>query len=213
MNHLVTLLLIGTFANQTRVLPSENHPDLRNISSPRTKACMKPTRQKNSVTWISGEFESSLSSNGTAISPGKVKTKRLTFTNVTEYIRGNTIRSYTSLQAITLTRRQKGEKNLFIIRTRNTSKSAQQLIERVWSMHGAAENKNSETISRIEKLASTGNQECIVICNGKWLQPAFQVLSWNSIIKFVFSAAVYELLEKGRKKRLCIVLVGLSHCV
>ena len=125
MNHLVTLLLIGTFANQTRVLPSENHPNLRNISSPRTKACMKPTRQKNSVTWISGEFESSLSSNGTAISPGKVKTKRLTFTNVTEYIRGNTIRSYTSLKAITLTRRQKGEKNLFIIRTRNTSKSAQ----------------------------------------------------------------------------------------
>ena len=82
----------------------------------------------------------------------------------------------------------------------------------VYGMHGAAEKENSETIYRTEKLVSTGNQECIVICNGKWLQAACQVLSRNSINKFVFAAAVHELLEKGLKKRLNTFLVGPSNC-
>ena len=90
--------------------------------------------------------------------------------------------------------------------------SVEDLIERVWSMHGAAEKENSETYSRRGNLASTGNQECIVICNSKWLQAACQVLSWKSINKFVFAAAVRELLEKGCKKRLNIFLVGPSNC-
>ena len=77
--------------------------------------------------------------------------------------------------------------------------SVQELIERVWSIHGAAEKENSETISRTEKLVSAGNQECIAACNGKRLQAACQVLSWNSINKFVFASAVRELLDKGRK--------------
>ena len=68
-------------------------------------------------------------------------------------------------------------------------------------MHGGAEKENSETISRTEKLISTGNQECIAICNKKWLQAGCQVLFWNIVNKFVFAAAVRELLEKGRKKR------------
>ena len=79
-------------------------------------------------------------------------------------------------------------------------------------MHGAAEKENSKTISRTEKLVSTVNQECFAKCNGKWLQAACQVLSWNSINKFVFAAAVRELLEKSRKKRLNIFLVGPSSC-
>ena len=79
-------------------------------------------------------------------------------------------------------------------------------------MHGAAEKENSETISRTEKLVSTGNQECIAICNGKWLQSACQVLSRNSSNKFVFAAAVREILENGRKKHLNIFLVGPPNC-
>ena len=79
-------------------------------------------------------------------------------------------------------------------------------------MHGGAEKENSETISRKEKLISTGNQECIAICNGKWLQAGCQVLFWNIVNKFVFAAAVRELLEKDRKKRLNIFLLGPSNC-
>ena len=44
------------------------------------------------------------------------------------------------------------------------------------------------------------------MCNEKWLQAASQVL------RFVFDAAVRELLEKGRKKRLNIFFVGPSNC-
>ena len=182
------------------------------LAPPEPKPAWKPLRQKNSVTRKSGELKRSLSSKGTTVFLGKVKTKRLTFTNVAEYIFGNRIRSYTSLQAIALTRRQEGENNLFSFLARNTSKSVQELIIRVWNTHSAAEKENSETISRIEKLVSTGNHKCIVIYNGKWLQAACQVLSWNSINKFVFATAARELLEKGRKKRLNIFLVGPSSC-
>ena len=158
---------------------------------------MKANKGKNSATRKSGELKRSLSSKGTAVSLGNVKTKRLTFSNVAEYILGNRIRSYTSLRAIALTHKQEGEKDLFSFLARNTSKSVPELIECVWSMHGAAEKENSETISRIEKLVSTRNQECIAICNEKWMQAASQVLCWNSISKFIF-AAVRELLEKDR---------------
>ena len=50
------------------VLHTEKHSDRRNIGSPRTNACMKANKAKNSATWQSGEFESSFSSNGTAVS-------------------------------------------------------------------------------------------------------------------------------------------------
>ena len=57
------------------VLHSENHPDLRGIGSPRTKAYMKVNKAKNSVTWKSGELKHSLSAKGTKVSLAKVKTK------------------------------------------------------------------------------------------------------------------------------------------
>ena len=103
----------------------ENHPDLRDIGSPRTKACMKANKAKNSATWKSGELKHSLSSKGTEVSLAKIKTKRLTFTNVAEYILDNRIRSYTILQAIAITRRQEGEQDLFSFLARNTSKGVQ----------------------------------------------------------------------------------------
>ena len=102
---------------------------------------MKANKAKNSATQKSGELKCSLSSKGTEVSLAKVKTK-CHFTNVAEYILDNRIRSYTSLQAIALIPSQEGEKELFGFLARNTSKSAQEPIEHVWSMHGAAEKEN-----------------------------------------------------------------------
>ena len=90
-------------------------------------------------------------------------------TNVAEYILIKRIRSYTSLQAIALTRRQEDEKYFFGFLARNTGKSVQNLLECVWSMYGAAEKENSEIISRTEKVVSVGNEEYIAMCNGKWV--------------------------------------------
>ena len=136
--------------SEKQVLHNEDHPDLRDIGFPRSKACKKTKKAKKSATRKSGELKHSLSSKGTAVSLGKVKTKHLTFTNAAEYILDNRIRSYTSLQAIALTHRQEDEKYLFSFLARNTSKIVQELIECVWSMHGAAEKENSETIYRIK---------------------------------------------------------------
>ena len=64
-----------------------------------------------------------------------------------------------SLQDIALTCRQEGEKDFFNFLAKNTSKSVQEVIDYLWKIYGVAERDNSETISRIEKLVSTGNQE------------------------------------------------------
>ena len=116
------------------------------------------------------------------------------------------------LQAVALTRSQEDEKDFFSFLARNTNKNVQDFIECVWNMHGTPEKENSETFSRTWKLVLTGNQECIPECIGKWLEASCQVLSWNNINKLLFAAAVRELLEKDRKKRLIISLAGLSSC-
>ena len=151
INLLVTLLLLGTFANQrSNYCIVKTTLTLDILASPDPKPAKKTKKAKKSATRKSGELKHSLSSKGTAVSLGKVKTKHLTFTNAAEYILDNRIRSNTSLQAIALTHRQEDEKDLFSFLSRNTSKIVQDLIECVWSMHGGAEKENSETIYRIK---------------------------------------------------------------
>ena len=64
----------------------------------------------------------------------------------------------------------------------------------------------------MEKLNAFSNTECIEGCNKKWLKCAKQVLHWNSINPCVFAAAIRELLQKGRNKKLNIFLIGPSNC-
>ena len=151
------------------VLHSANHTDLQNIGSPRTKTCMSVNRTKNSVIRRSSENKRSSLEPSKGGPPEKKKSKRLTFTDVGEYILDNNIRSYTSLQAIAMRRREEGEKDLFGFLARNTSKNVQDLIERVWSMRDASNKENEVVLSRLEKLSAAGNQECRPECIGKWL--------------------------------------------
>lgn len=149
------------------VFHSENHPDLKNIGSPKTKTCMKANKAKNTTICKSAEHKWSLSSSKNEGPLVKVKKNCFTFSNIAECILDNRIRTYTSLQGIALTCTQEGENELFSFLARNTSKSVQEIVECVWSMHGAAENENLVTISRMEKLISIGNQECTAMCNRK----------------------------------------------
>ena len=94
-----------------------------------------------------------------------------------------------------------------------SSQEMQGMSKTLLNMGGACMVKHKrKTISRTKKLVSSGNQECIAICNGKWLQAACQILSWNSVNKFLSAAAVCDLLEKSCKKYLNMYLVGPSNC-
>ena len=54
----------------------------------------------------------------------------------------------------------------------------------------------------MEQLTRLAEKECSPECNGKWFQCATQVLQWNSINKFVFSAAIRGTFRKGQKENL-----------
>ena len=79
-------------------------------------------------------------------------------------------------------------------------------------MNSAPEKRQSESLTRMEKLNAFSNTECIQGCNKKWLKCARQVLQWNSINPYVFAAAIPELLQKGWNKKLSIFLIGPSNC-
>ena len=64
----------------------------------------------------------------------------------------------------------------------------------------APQREENEIVTSLEKLTRLAKKECSPECNGKRFQCATQVLQWNSINKFVFSEAIRELLERGRKK-------------
>ena len=192
------------------VLHSEGHPDLKQIGSPRTKKCMTVNSTK-AMKRKSSEATSMLHTSSVK-RPQASKPKRLTMTHVAEYILLNNIKSHTQLQSIAFKRRQEGENDLFSFLAQNSSKKVEELIERVWDMHKAPQREAVEIVTRMEKLNRLAEKECSAECNGQWFKCATEVLQWNNINKFVFSAAIRELLKKGRKKRLNIFLIGPSNC-
>ena len=79
-------------------------------------------------------------------------------------------------------------------------------------MEKASTKDNEVTPIRMGKLTQLGNQNCAKLCDGRWLESALQVLSWNMIDKFAFAVPVGDLLQNGRKKGLNIFLIGPSNC-
>ena len=67
------------------------------------------------------------------------------------------------------------------------------------------EQKNQEYQSHLEK-------ECLSQCHGEWLVCAKQVLQQNGINLYCFASALRQLLQKGRQKRLNVLLIGPTNC-
>lgn len=191
------------------VVLSSGHPDLRVIGSPRTKKCM--IANKNRASQRKRKSEESTTSS----SQKRAKTKRLSMTDVAEYVLDNNVKSLTELQSIAMQRRSNGEKDLFSFLVKNSTKNVAELIERTWKMSAAPaehEAAQQEPLSRMDKLRKAGETPCIEGCNGRWLACAKQVLQWNGINVYVFSGAVRDLLLKGRKKHLNIFICGEANC-
>jgi len=66
--------------------------------------------------------------------------------------------------------------------------------------------------SRMDIIVDASKTECEEKCAGEWFKAAKEVLLSNDINSFVFSAAVRDLLTKGRGKYRNIMLVGPANC-
>ena len=187
---------------------SAGHPDLQTIGiSPITKKCMQANNKKTSLRKRATWSHSSVS----AKTQNENKTKKLGYTDVAEYVLDKNIKTLKEFLSIAIKRKNEGEKGLFSL-SKNSSKNVSDLIERTWDANTAPARQQNKSLTRMEKLNASSNTECIEGCNKKWLKCVKQVLQWNSINPHVFSAAIRKLLQKGRNKKLNILLIGPSNC-
>ena len=93
-----------------------------------------------------------------------------------------------------------------------SSKSLSELLDLTWKMNDASKNVERAKESRISILKAHLEKECLPQCHGEWLVCAKQVLQQNGINLYCFASALRQLLEKGRQKRLNVLLIGPTNC-
>ena len=64
----------------------------------------------------------------------------------------------------------------------------------------------------MEILSEQLDKDCVVGCNGSWLEKACETLERNNIERNVFGKAVVLLIEKGRGKFRNILITGPANC-
>ena len=132
--------------------------------------------------------------------------------HVGAFVLENHVKTLPALKWQGMERYIEGERDLFDFVANNSDNGIASMTKRVWGMHDEVANKGVVPASRMEKLAQVEAKERVEDCNGQWLQCARQVLSWNGINLYSCTAAVRELLEKGRRKGRNIFVHGESNC-
>ena len=124
------------------VLHSADHPDLQTIGTlPISKKCIQANNKKAS----SRKRAISSHPSTSAKTQNEDKTKRLGYTDVTEYVLDNNIKTLKELQSIAIKCKNEGEKYLFSVLSKNGSKNVSDLIDRTWDIHRAPERKGNIT--------------------------------------------------------------------
>ena len=189
----------------TDVLHSPGHPNLQEIGSPKTKRAFTKFSDNAKRRRMSVQANNENQ-------PSASNTKKLSNVDVSEFIVANNIRSDRELMVVAKTRHSEGEKDLYKFIINKSSKSLSELLDMTWKMNDASKNVQRGNESRMSILRAHLEEECQPECQGEWLVCAKQVLQQNGINLYCFASALRQLLEKGRKKRLNILLIGPTNC-
>ena len=191
----------------TEVFHSENHPNLDDAQSPRTKHCIAANRRRHSAK-NSKSLEYGESSSAQAPAPKRVK---LSDREVGNFIVKHDIHSYTELLAISHEREEAGEPDLSDFIWKRTEPWLHGVVKKAWEKVGAHAEvqamKNHDRLDLLIKAKTEG--ECV--CEGVWLRLAKEVLALNDIDEANFANAIKENLVKGRGKFRNILLIGKTN--
>ena len=185
----------------TDVLHSAGHPNFQDIGSPKTKRTLIASSTTNAEV-------------NENVAESSSKAKKLSNMDISEFIVANGIRSDNELMAVAKSRYCEGEKDLYKFIINKSSKSLSELMENdmTWKMNDASKNVQRTRASRMSILRAHLEKQCSPGCEGQWLVCAKQALQQNGIHLYCFASALHQLLEKGRQKRLNVLLVGLTNC-
>ena len=193
------------------VFHSEGDPNLKNISSPKTKLSTLAYRQSRKRT-IPTESSPSKTLMVKESGNNKKKPCRLSNLDVSDFIVENQLKTITELFAIAKQRKSDGQKDLAHFVLSRSSKSLNELMDKTWKMENASADIECRTHSRLDLLKLKVQEECISGCDKTWLQCAIEVLNNNHVHPYVFAAAVRHALIKGRGKFRNIMIIGPTNC-
>ena len=189
----------------TNIFLSLNHPNLQEMSSPKTSKYLSLLRRKRA--------HSSHSVSNRAEREGETglsKIKHLSNYEVYEFITGNNIQSVDELFFIACTQEGNGKKDLANYLLSRSLKSISDLFDAAKQMGTATSTMKRAQISRMEILEEASEKECN--CGREWFQCATQLMVSNGIHPFVFADRIRNLLISGRGKYRNIIITGLANC-
>jgi len=193
----------------TNVYESPNHPDLRQIGSPKTKYCMKAYQQKHKNA-RQLKHKQQNEPEQTTVKPPKVR--RLSNLDVSEFLVKHNITTDTELYAKAHEQQEDGKKDLAQFVLSRNAKSLQNIIATTWKMRSAAEQLARKEKPPMDMIRDCAEGDCVEGCNGVWLDCAIEVLQNNRTHPIIFAHAIRDLLEKGRGKFRNVMIIGPANC-
>ena len=85
-------------------------------------------------------------------------------------------------------------------------KSLSELIATTWKMHNAPSIVEREQKCRLDDVVEANQKSCVVGCDGRWFECAWEVLRNNNVNAYVFADTLWKSLKVGRKKNNIIIL-------
>ena len=175
-----------TTKDDANFMQSESHPDLSNSSEPCTSAASMAVSRK--------------SSSGLGVSTGGRKTSRKGRKSVSIFD--------VSQIAVKIGIRTRGKTNLAKLIANRAAKAIDESLSVGCELEEAEKKMECSKSSRTEILYNQIGKECVVGCDGHWLQIARNLVHRNKINGEQFSEAVRDLLDKGIGKYRQLYLKG-----
>ena len=163
------------------VAHSDNHPDLSQVGSPRTKASTAALREA-----CRKRKSETIFNQGSIARQTNKRTRRINNLEVADFIVAKNITSVEQLFSKADARKQEGESDLADFLFSRTQKSIHELISKAWMLVQASSEIQRSEITRIEKVRNAAANPCVDGCNGIWFECAIEVLSLNGIEVAVF---------------------------
>ena len=172
------------------MLHSDEHPDLWEIGSTKTKNCVKAYQRKYKLNKPTTSQEKQKQS----------KVRRLSNLGVCEFVVENNI--HTDVELFAKAKEQKGVSHL--------SKSLQDLLSNAWKMESSTATLARKATTRMEVVRKCATEDCVKGCNGEWLVCAEQVcfLTQNVVHPVVNASALKDVLVKNQGTKRNIMIVG-----
>ena len=188
---------------------STNHPNLDDVSSPRTKKSTQAYRQSRKSK-AAENLDSEIPKKKAPKS--KKENRRLSNFDVSEFLVKHDIHRDTELFAEANSRKEEGQTDLAAFVLSRSSKALNDLIENTWKMHDAKATISREKTTRMEVLEKERSKSCVDGCDMEWYTCAREILQQNRINPYVYADAVRDLLTRGRGKFRNIMITGPANC-